>query len=182
MEKKTLPNIADQIKSGNKEALEFLFREYYKGLCRYAFTLIRDKSSAEDIVQDIFFNLWKNRRKLSTDTTWHSYLYSAVHHNAMQQIRHKKIVLKHEKTVVGNMQHTTSSSDPLQTKELQQAITQTIEQLPTATRDIFNLSRFQGLKYVEIAQKLSISVKTVEAHMGKALKIFRHNLRTYITH
>ena len=181
MNERTLPNKAEQIKSGNKEALEQLFKAYYQALCRYAMALLHDKSAAEDVVQDLFLNLWKNRKKLARDTRWQSYLYGAVHHNAMQYIRHKKVVMNYDSTITKDQRKATNPIDPIQEKELREAIEQTLQQLPEKTRNIFALSRFQGLKYAEIAAELAVSVKTVEAHMGKALKAFRQNLSLYLT-
>ena len=169
-----------KIKKGDKEALEQLFHLYYAGLCNYAESLLHKPEVAEEVVQDVFFNIWKNRTKLELHTGWQSYLFRAVYNNAMMHIRKAKREMSldehwaQQQLLAGD-----NPGDAMELRDLQAAILFTMGKLPARTREIFHMSRFEHMKYKEIAEKLSISVKTVEANMGRALKTLRITLEAY---
>jgi RNA polymerase sigma-70 factor, ECF subfamily len=171
--------LLEQIKSGDMDAFETLFRKYYAPLFNYAHTFVKQKDDADEVVQDLFFNIWKNKEKLNISSSFKSYVYRAVYNNSIQRIR------KQQKSISLNKRHaldgTTSYLEPdfIQIKELTDTIEKVLQQLPERSRKIFELSRFEGLKYHEIAKKLSISIKTVEANMSKSLKTFRKYLKEY---
>lgn len=173
--------ILNQIRQGNLEAFELMFRNYYQELCNYAFQYFHDKDTAEEIVQDLFFKLWMKRETLIIRTSVRSYLYKSVYNNTMLFLREKNSRERIE-LMPEEIEHTyTNEPDiPIQSIELDQIIQDTIGSMPLKVRKIYELSRLEGLKYKEIAEKLSISVKTVEANMGKALKLFRKNLKDYM--
>jgi RNA polymerase sigma-70 factor (ECF subfamily) len=173
--------ILNQIRQGNLEAFEVMFRTYYKELCNYVFQYFHDKNSAEEIVQDLFYKLWTKKDNLIIRTSIRAYLYKAAYNNTMLFLREnntrKRIQLIPEEID----QNLVNEADiPIQSDELDQIIQDTIGSMPLKIRRVYELSRLEGLKYREIAEKLSISVKTVEANMGKALKLFRKNLKDYI--
>lgn len=170
-------DIIGRIRQGDAGQFELLFRSSYVSLVRYAKTLIKDHDTSEEIVQDLFFRLWKDREKLNIDTSLNGYLFRSVHNKCLHYIEHKKVVDRHAAEM--SYRQTTdqeSPSDILHYKELQAKIAGILEKLPERCGQIFYMSRFEGLKYAEIAEKLSVSVKTVESNMGRALKEFRKEL------
>jgi len=174
-------NILKEIRQGNLEAFELMFRTYYKELCNYAFQYFHDKCTAEEIVQDLFYKLWTKKETLIIRTSIRAYLYKAVYNNTMLTLREKNT--RHLVELVPEEIEQTLVNEPdmpIQSDELNQIIEETIGSMPEKVRRIYELSRLEGLKYREIAEKLSISVKTVEANMGKALKLLRKNLKDYM--
>ena len=166
--------IVRRIRQGDAGQFESLFRSSYVSLVRYAKTLIKDHDTAEEIVQDLFFRLWKDKEKLKIESSLNGYLYRAVHNRCLHHIDHNRVVEKYAREMAVLEQETNESpTDILHYRELQAKIAAILERLPEKCGKIFCMSRFEGLKYSEIAEKLSISVKTVEANMGRALKEFR---------
>jgi len=169
--------ITERIRQGDKGQFESLFRSSYVSLVRYAKSLIKDHDSAEEIVQDLFFRLWKDREKIKIESSLNGYLFRSVHNKCLHYIEHKKIVERHSEEITHLKQDRQETpSDILQYQELQAKIANILERLPERCGQIFYMSRFEGLKYTEIAEKLSVSVKTVESNMGRALKEFRKEL------
>ena len=176
------PNITSQTFAiSDISDFEKLFKLHYSRLCSYANLFLNDPDAAEDVVQEVFFKLWKNRNELSIHTTIKSYLFRAVRNGCMNVIDHisvreaYKIVNEEDmKSSEGNMVNETIVS------ELEQRIRETIDQLPAERRKIFIMSRFDGLKYREIADQLNLSVKTVENQMYQALRFLRERLVDYL--
>jgi RNA polymerase sigma-70 factor (ECF subfamily) len=166
-----------RIRQGDINQFETLFRSSYASLVKYAKTLIKDHDTAEEIVQDLFFSLWQNKEKIKIESSLNGYLFRSVHNRCLHYIEHLKVVDRHVQEMTFDQGASAESpADQLQYKELQAKIARTIEKLPERCGQIFCMNRFEGLKYSEIAEKLSVSVKTVEANMGKALKEFRKAL------
>jgi RNA polymerase sigma-70 factor (ECF subfamily) len=175
------PVSASQISLGNLQAFEKLFREYYQMLCRYAVRLVDDADTAEEIIQDLFYTLWEKRTELKINTSVKSYLFSAAHNRCLKFIQHHAVEQKYRNYFLKNGSEIDSEpNDSVNVAEIQQIINQTLDNLPERCSRIFRLNRFEGLKYFEIAEKLSISVKTVEANMGKALRVLRRNLKDFV--
>ncbi|MFO8235930.1 MAG: RNA polymerase sigma-70 factor [Bacteroidales bacterium] len=173
-------NIIKKIANDDLAAFEKLFKTYYEELCRFAAGYLKDMDYAEEIVQDVFYILWKNRKKMHIKKTIRTYLYTATKNKCLKIIRSKEYEEKYRAHKAHNKADPVSTPvDELNAKELKKLIEKTMESLPQKTRTIFRLSRDEGLKYQEIAAQLSVSVKTVEANMGKALKVFRKNLTEY---
>jgi RNA polymerase sigma-70 factor, ECF subfamily len=169
--------IIGRIRQGDVGQFESLFRSSYVSLVRYAKTLIKDHDTAEEIVQDLFFRLWKDKEKLQIESSLNGYLFRSVHNKCLHYIEHNRVVERHaEEMSHRQTENQESPSDILHYKELQARIARILERLPERCGKIFYMSRFEGLKYTEIAEKLSVSVKTVEANMGRALKEFRKEL------
>lgn len=170
----------EEIKCGNIKEFELLFREFYKPLLIHANRILQDGEEAEEIVQNLFFNIWKNKHELNINISVNSYLYSAVRNNCLQFIKRQKIKNKYEQYLLS---YSASSIEPiahLEYIELHNKLYQVMDDLPERCQEIFKLNRFQGLKYQEIADQLKISIKTVEANMSKALKHFRKNLNEFM--
>ena len=163
-------DITWRIRNGDIGQFESLFRSSYVSLVRYAKTLIKDHDTAEEIVQDLFFRLWQDKEKLNIESSLNGYLFRSVHNKCLHYIEHNRVIERHAEEM------SYSQSEILNYKELQEKIASILERLPERCGKIFTMSRFEGLKYSEIADKLSVSIKTVEANMGRALKEFRKEL------
>lgn len=167
-----------QIKQGSETAFEMLFNDYYVPLVNYSNTLVRDKEDAEDIVQQVYISVWQKRTEIDKIDSLRNYLYRAVHNSSLNRIKQRTVrsdYAKEQMYVITNRQETSIIQ-----KELQQKIEKSIEKLPEQCAKVFKMSRFEELKYQEIALALNISVKTVENHMGKALKLMREMLKEYL--
>ena len=164
----------------NESEYEIIFKQYYQGLCNYANMFLKDMDNAEEIVQNIFVKLWEKKDELKLDTSLKSYLYKAVYNAALNEIKHQKI----KDNYVLMQTNTEPTIEPLShhhLKELEKNIEKALMNLPEQCRLIFKMSRFEDLKYREIANVLNISPKTVENQMGKALRLMRENLADYLT-
>jgi RNA polymerase sigma-70 factor (ECF subfamily) len=169
-----------KIQKGDIASFEALFHQYYSKLCGYAESLVGMKEVAEEVVQDVFFNIWKNRESLRIRQSFQSYLYRAAFNNSMMHLR--KMRREQFLEDISRPEQRQDAPDPSQLIQLDEVaglIKQTLDSLPERTREIFWLNRQEGLKYREIALKLSISEKTVEANMGKALKALRNSMQKY---
>lgn len=169
-----------RIRRGDIQAFEDLFHQFYPGMCSYAESLTKKEFVAEEVVQDVFYNIWKNKSNLRITSSWQSYLYRAVFNNSMMYLRKAKREMSlDERWAESQILSSDNPSEELDAKELNAVILYTLQKLPDRTREIFKMNRFEGLKYKEIAEKLSISLKTVEANMGKALKALKSSLEEF---
>ena len=167
-------------KSGlQKQDFKKLYEDHYANLCRYGRKYIREMEKVEDIVHEVFINLWDKRTTIDTSKPVKSYLYRSVGNRCLNYIRdHKKFAVDSEML---EFRADSSGSDSLmETVELESKINGLIESLPDRCREVFKLNRFEELKYKEIAVELNISIKTVEAQMSKALKTLRVGLKDYL--
>ena len=169
------------LKAGDLTAFEMLFKTYYQPLCNYAFTFVQDRDEAEEIVQSTFLNIWEKRESLSIHTGVKPYLYAMVRNACLNVLKHEKIKQQHAAMEMAVAERSTESvARTVMASELETKIYQAMDRLPEQCRLIFKLSRFEELKYAEIAQHLNISIKTVENQMGKALRIMREQLKDYL--
>ena len=169
--------ILTQIKEGNIKAFETLFRQYYTPLRLYAASITGEPDVAEEIVEELFYVFWKDREKLEIFHSVKNYLYRSVRNRSIQYCkrRYQDAIL----SVPVNI----ASPDPqeqIEYKELQQIINRTLEKLPERRLHIFRLHHTEGKKYSEIASLLSLSVKTVEKEMTRALRTLRKEIENYI--
>lgn len=166
---------------GDENAFEMTFKEHYQALCRYANSFLNDRDEAEEVVQASFLGIWEKRSSLFITTSLKAYLYQAVRNRCLNVIKHEKVKQQHaEHEVLMSAYAQESTSDSVLSNELEQRIYIAMQVLPEQCRLVFKLSRFEELKYQEIADQLNISVKTVENQIGKALKIMREQLREYL--
>jgi RNA polymerase sigma-70 factor, ECF subfamily len=167
--------------TGDITAFEMLFKNYYQPLCNYAYTFTQDKDEAEEVVQSTFMSFWEKRESLQIQTTVRPYLYAMVRNSCLNLLKHEKIKQKHagEALALTDPTHESVAHD-VYGSELEVQIHKALEKLPEQCRLVFKLSRFEELKYAEIAEQLDISIKTVENQMGKALKIMREQLKDYL--
>jgi RNA polymerase sigma-70 factor (ECF subfamily) len=167
-----------KIQRGDIKEFERVFRDLYAPLCIFAQKYLHSAESAEEKVQDTFYKLWRDRQKISITDSLKAYLYKVVQNSCLQEIEHFKVEEKYAKFVkIQSMEFATDPFEEMKLKQMTQAIDQTLHLLPENCRKIFILSRYDGLKNREIAEKLSISIKTVEANISKALQAFKLNLK-----
>ncbi|HYH14462.1 MAG TPA: RNA polymerase sigma-70 factor [Flavisolibacter sp.] len=169
---------------GNRDevAFEQVFKQHYKGLHAYAFTLIKDDDIAEEIVQNVFYKLWERSEGLTITSTVAAYLYRAVHNESLNHLKHLRVRTQHQLYVSYRMDaHADTTFKKLQLKELEKRLHAALAELPEGCRTVFQLSRFEELRYGEIAETLGISIKTVENQMGKALKLLRSKLVDFLS-
>ena len=170
-------------KNSDWENFEKLFRRYYKPLRSYAFRFLNDKDLSEDITQDVFFELWSHRNDLSLDDSLKSYLFKSVYNRSINVLnsysaRHStSLETISDQEFLHHIMKTQNQENSLLLKELESEIQAFMETLPDQCRKIFILSRTQGLKNKEIAEKLGISIKAVEKQITKALSELRIYLR-----
>lgn len=157
---------------------EQLFRSNHKNLCRTANYIVNDHAGAEDIVQDAFLNVWNLRDSIQPESLV-GYLYRATTNGALNYIEKSKRFSKFTSELKPSVQPDVSAH--ISEKELQASIQKALDKLPPKCKVVFVLSRFQQMRYKEIARHLDISVKTVENQMGKALEIMREELKPYLT-
>ena len=162
-----------------EEKVELLFRQYYAWLCKSLYRTLRDASLAEDIVQEVFVKVWDMRHSLRLDEAIPAYLYRSCYHAALNFLKSRKPL-----TDLSSLEDLAAGSQTagqdLDLQETENQVQRAIEALPPKTRLVFSLSRFEELSYKEIADRLEISVKAVEKHMGIALQRLRENLREYL--
>lgn len=160
---------------------EFLFKSYYKPLMVFAIKYLKAPEEAEDVVQEVFLQLWRKQVQLPPQEI-KSYLFTAVKNGCLKVIRHKKVVQKHESFL--QAEDTIEVYDPhhyLLLSEIEKCVEETLGSVSERTQRIFNMSRVEKKKYDEIADQLNISVKTVEAHMSKMLHLLRIRLKPYLS-
>ncbi len=169
------------LKAGDIAAFEMLFRSYYQSLCNYAYTFVRDRDEAEEVVQSTFLTIWEKRHNVTIHTGVKPYLFAMVRNACLNVIKHEKVKQQHVAMEMATGERNAASvNQVVEASELEQRIMDSINSLPEQCRLIFKLSRFEELKYAEIAQQLNLSVKTVENQMGKALRIMREQLKDYV--
>ena len=159
-----------------------LFRSHFTGLCYFAQKYVKDFETAKEIVQDAYISMWEKRETIDMERAVKSYLTMVIHNKCTNHLRDNR---KFDKNIldIENLLDVPEyeSSDSLVADELKISIDSAINELPEKCREIFVLNRYENLKYKEIADKLQISVKTVESQMSKALQHMRVRLAEYVT-
>lgn len=169
------------LRSSNKAVFEQVFKGYYERLCNYANTFLNDMDDAEEIVQGMFLGLWEKRGAIQVHSSVKPYLYQTVHNACINHIDHQKVKRKHSQYIEHHAEvFSDSVAQTAIANELEEEIEKAIASLPPQCQTVFRLSRFEGLSYSEIALQLNVSEKTIENHMGKALRIMREKLKDYL--
>jgi RNA polymerase sigma-70 factor, ECF subfamily len=162
----------------NIPTFEKLFRELFKPLCRFSMNYVGDLDEAKGLVHDAFMALWEKFETLPRDANFRSYLYTAVRNKSLNHIRDRK-----KQVMIDQVpeQIISEQNDPLIAGELESEIEMAIQSLPEKCRMVFEMNRMEGLKYSQIAEKVGISIKGVEAHMSKALAVLRDRLGEFLS-
>jgi RNA polymerase sigma-70 factor, Bacteroides expansion family 1 len=170
-----------KFKEGDKSAFSSIFLTYYKDLVMFASTITKDSDTSEEIVQNVFVKLWEDRESISITTSLKSYLLKTVQNSSIDWLRHLKIRDKYSSNISKNsVLEENDTENYVLYSELEQHIEKVLAQLPAEIAESFMLNRYDGLKYYEIAEKLDVSVRTVEVRIGKALHLLREQLKDYV--
>jgi len=170
------------VQNGDENAFRSLFMKYFARLCAFVHTIIRSEDKAQDVVQKVFVKLWEKRFALNITETLFGYLLTSCKNESFNYMKSEKTREKYEQNYAEDYQSTMDMGIKLGSNEnVSVLIGKAIEQLPVKCRDIFRLSKQEGLSYQEIAQYLSISEKTVENQIGIALKKLRESLKPHLT-
>jgi RNA polymerase sigma-70 factor (ECF subfamily) len=161
---------------------EQMFKTHYKALHAYANVMLKEEDLAEEIVQGMFLKFWEKRELLNIQSSLKAYLYKCVYHDCLNHLKHEKIKFKHQEFTHHTMDtYHESASAKVELTELEVNLGKALNELPEQCRAIFQMSRFEELKYREIADQMGLSIKTVENQMGKALRILRLKLADFLT-
>jgi RNA polymerase sigma-70 factor, ECF subfamily len=172
--------LLERLSRGDEAAYDTIFRTWYARLVRLAESVVRDRAVAEELVQDVMLELWRRREQLAADGSPQAYLFRATRNRALNHMRHVKIEQRDAIYVAGEGSREAPAPARLEAEEIESAVQRAMDELPPRCREVFEMSRVQGLKYAEIATALGVSVKAVEAHMGKALKTMRVHLAQWL--
>lgn len=162
-------------------AIDLIFRKYYAFICTVIVRMVADKNLAEDLAQDVFLGLWKNRQKININTSLKAYLRRSAKNKTLNYIRDQKIKFEEDDELPILTSRITTVNENMEAEELKSIIHGVIEKLPERCRMVFSLSRFEHMSYQEIAKALHISPKTVENQVSKALKILRQAVKPYVS-
>lgn len=162
----------------SREAFKELFFEFYPALCVFAQRYVNDPEASEDIVQETFLKVWKNRRTIDIRISFRNFLLTSVRNSCTDYLRKESVTARYTDQI--ELPHTSMSPEDFYTLgELETRLRQALEKLSSDVREVFEMNRFNGLTYREIATRLELSPKTIEARMSKALKTLRHELKDY---
>ena len=172
---------AERIQRGDVEAFELVFQRLAPGLRAFALRYVDSEEQAEDLVQDLFLALWRQRETLDLRVSLVTYLYTAARNRAFTYLRHEQVVERWERTRARWAARQGSPvEEGLLEAELARAVQGAIARLPNRTRLVFTMSRQQKMTYDQIAAALGVSTKTVETQMGRALRLMRGYLRQFV--
>ena len=176
-------------KHTDSELFADLFEQYKESFTRFANSFVRDMVVAEGLFVDALADYWQRRDKLPADTKVPSYILTSLRNKALNYMRHQRVCQSAAEQIkskaltdldfrIGSLENFTS--EQLFVDEIGEIVDRTIESMPLQTRRVFEMSRFENLRNAEIAERLGISVKAVEFHITKILKVLRVNLKDYI--
>ncbi|MCB0652574.1 MAG: RNA polymerase sigma-70 factor [Saprospiraceae bacterium] len=172
--------LLDLLHRDGEKAVEILFREHYDSLCRAVYRVLPKAEVVEDLVQDVFFELWRKHESLQINTSIKAYLRRAAVNKTLNYIRDQRLKTVDVEKSPDLHSKFTEAPENLEASEMQERIDLAIDELPEKCRMVFVLSRFEEKSYKEIAEDLDISVKTVENQISKALKILRTALDSFM--
>ena len=171
--------VLSALKQDSQEAFSLLFRTYYTDLVLFCGNFIKDKSACEDIVQSIFLKLWNDRKIIQIETSLKSYLLKSVRNSCFDAFRHQEIVRQYESEYENSVLDCYDTENYMLYSDLYDHLRRALGQVPEQYRRVFEMNRFEGLKYREIAKELNVSERTVEVRVGKALEILRKQLNRF---
>jgi RNA polymerase sigma-70 factor (family 1) len=172
--------LMQEIKAGNMFAFDLLYKKYSKKVFKFGYSILKSTEESENLIQDVFLNIWENRHKVEKDSSIKSYVFTITYNSAISVIRRKA---RDEKFIEYLQSLQEVNDEPanaeLEYNELSERLDEIIKGLPDRQKEVFLLHRIEGLKYTEIADRLNISVNTIENHMSRALKTIRKKLGNY---
>lgn len=163
-----------KIKSGDKEAFSELYRIYYPKIYSFVDKILKNKTLAEEITQEVFFRLWVNHQSLDEKMSYDSYFFTIARNISMDIYRKNMIETNYQNYQSKSAEpHANDTASQINFSDLQMLIDEAVDQMPQQQQLVFRLSRTDGLLNEEIAQKLGISKRTVEKHISNSLKIIK---------
>ena len=163
----------------DEQAFKELFLEFYPAMCVFAMRYITEEETVRDIVQDIFFNIWKNRKNIDITTSFRNFLITSVRNSCTDYLRKQKVENRYMEKISLSDIHA-SPEEVYTLKELETAIDEALAKLPSNVREAFEMNRYKGMTYAAIADEMKVSPKTIEAYISKALKVLRIELQDYM--
>ena len=175
-------SLLERLRNDDTSAFDEIFRTWYAPLVRMADGIVRSRAVAEELVQDVLFELWRRRDRLAADGSAQAYLFQATRNRALNHLRHGRVTERTAPMVADEAKPSRppSTDAAVVESELSAALQAAVETLPPRCRQVFELSRVHGLKYAEIAEMLGVTVKAVEAQMGKAMRTLRERLAPWL--
>ena len=172
--------LIESLKNGDERAYAFLIDSYHHKLCVYANSLVKNIYSAEDIVQNVFIKVWEQRERLKSDHAIKSFLYKLVYNEFIDLYRKNQSLFSLEKSYYDALNSIVLEDDSESLQRVINVVNKEIQSLPPKCKEVFILSKKEGLTNIEIAEHLDISIKTVEAQITKAFSILRSSLEEKI--
>ncbi|MGO4770731.1 RNA polymerase sigma factor [Flavobacterium sp. W22_SRS_FK3] len=172
--------LIESLKNGDEKAYTYLIDSYHHKLCVYANSLVKNIYSAEDIVQNVFIKVWEQRARLKSDHAIKSFLYKLVYNEFIDLYRKNQSLFSLEKTYHDALNSVVLEDDHESFQRILKVVNKEIESLPPKCKEVFILSKREGLSNIEIAEHLDVSIKTVEAQITKAFSILRSSLEERI--
>lgn len=173
-------DVLHRLRSGDHAVFDAIFRQWYEPVVRTANRILHDPGVAEEVAQEVLFELWRRRAHLPDGSSIPGYLLQAARNRALNHLRHLQVQRKSQVLVEALHEPAEHADAGAETRELESAIQDAIAALPPRTREVFLLSRERNLRYAEIAEQLGVSVKAVEANMTRALKQLRETLAPFL--
>lgn len=169
--------IAEGLRQGDEAAYTQLYRNYYKSLCSYSYLLVKDHDTAEEIVQELIYKIWDKRKTLSFAPKLKTYMFRAVYNNSLQYIK-KSLILSED--IDSSIKDNSFDEVKMDEAEMKSRINRSLSKLSHQSVEIFRMNRTFNYTYTEIAEKLNLSIKTIEYHISKVLKHLRSDLKDYL--
>jgi RNA polymerase sigma-70 factor, ECF subfamily len=168
------------LKQGDRNAFSVLFNKYYKDLVLFGGNFFRDRVRCEDIVQTIFLKLWSDKESIEIETSLKSFLLRSVRNACLDELRHLQVVKEHESySELFDRMYDVDTEHYVLYSNLQTHLNDALVKLPLPFREAFEMHRFDGLKYKDIARQLGVSERTVEVRIGKAIGLLRQHLKEF---
>ena len=169
-----------EIKADNMFAFDLLYKKYSKKVFKFGYSILKSTEESENLIQDVFLNLWENRHTVKNDSSIKSFVFTITYNSAISVLRKKA---REEKFIeyLKSLQelHEEPVNSEIEFNELSDKLDKIINKLPQRQKEVYQLHKIEGLTYKQIAERLNISVNTIENHMAGALKTIRKNLGNY---
>ncbi len=167
------PILVEHLKKGKEEAFIYIVDKYNQRLFGYAISLTNDRAKAQDVIQNVFLTTWEKRKKISINSSLQNYLFKAVHNEFLNQYKKERSTMVLEQKYFKALDRAAKNMDEGLIEKLMERVALEIQNLPPRCKEVFVLSRKDGLTNLEISDHLKISIKTVEAHLTKAFTELR---------
>ena len=168
------------LKEGSQQAFAELYIRYYDSLFFYCKKYLKDESGAEDIVQDIFMQLWDTHDTINITSSFSGYIYTSAHNRILKMIRHFDVHSRYAQHILMNAKEwTNETEDSIMNNDFTALLNEMMERLSPKQKEVFRLSRIEGLTYKEISEMLQISIPAVQKHASIALEKIKEHLKKY---